>query len=161
MVRLEGKRVVLRPLRQDELNTVLEARDRLQIGARSGGTRARERLRRRLGRSGQMARGHLDLAIEAGGHLIGEIQARSHPAQTRTAVDNAGMCHVLERLSFTCEGVMRAYAPEGSGRPRADYALYAVTADDWTDAVARRARGFGERRPRVKPSRQSPITLVT
>jgi RimJ/RimL family protein N-acetyltransferase len=39
------------------------------------------------------------------------------------------MRRVLERLGFTCEGVMRAFMPEGSGRT--DYALYAVTSNDW------------------------------
>ena len=172
MVRLEAERVVLRPLRQDELDAVLEARDRLQVGVRTGGARARARLRRRLGRSGQMVRGHLDLAVEVDGRLIGEVQARGDPAQTLppgvyelgivvydradrgqgygaeavglltrwlfehagaarvqagTAVDNTGMRRVLERLGFTCEGVMRAFAPEGPDRSRADYALYALT----------------------------------
>jgi RimJ/RimL family protein N-acetyltransferase len=171
MVRLEGERVILRPLRQDELDAVLEARDRLGVGA-PGDARARARLRRRLGRSGHLVRGHLDLGVEVDGRLIGEIQARGDPAQTLppgvyelgivvfdradrgqghgaeavelltrwlferagaarvqagTAVDNAAMRRVLERLGFTCEGVMRAFAPEGPGRARADYALYAVT----------------------------------
>lgn len=172
MLRLEGERVVLRPLGQDELDSVLEARARLQVGVPAGGARAGERLRRRLGHSGQMFRGHLDLAIEVGGRLIGEVQARGHPAQTLppgvyevgvvvydhadrgqghgaeavalltawlfehagaarvqagTATDNAAMRRVLERLGFSCEGVMRAFVPEGPGGARADYALYAVT----------------------------------
>jgi RimJ/RimL family protein N-acetyltransferase len=33
-------------------------------------------------RSGTFFRGRLDLAIETGGRLIGDIQARRHPAQT-------------------------------------------------------------------------------
>ncbi len=174
MVRLEGERVVLRPLRPEELDAVLEARARLEIGAQAGRARARERLRRRLARSGRLARGLLDLAVEVDGRLIGEIQARGRPAQSlppgvfelgivlydvadrgrgygveavalltgwlfeqagaaraqaSTAVGNASMRRVLERLGFTCEGVMRAFMPEGSGR--ADYALYAVTKHDW------------------------------
>jgi RimJ/RimL family protein N-acetyltransferase len=36
---------------------------------------------------------------------------------------------VLERLGFACEGVMRAFMPEGTGRT--DHALYAVTKADW------------------------------
>jgi hypothetical protein len=80
LVRLEGERVVLRPLGQDKLDAVLAARDRLQVGAWAGGPRARERVRRRLGRSGRLLRGHLDLGIEVDGRLIGEIQARGHPA---------------------------------------------------------------------------------
>jgi RimJ/RimL family protein N-acetyltransferase len=169
-VRLEGERVALRPLRPEEVDAVLDAGDRL------GGT-PRARLRRRLARSGRWVRGHLDLAIEADGRLVGEIQARGDPAQTlpggvfeigiviydpadrgrglgteavalltgwllgqagaarvqaSTAVDNAGMRRLLERLGFACEGIMRAFMPEGAGR--ADYALYAVTRDDWRGA---------------------------
>ncbi len=175
-MRLESQRVVLRPLRLDELDAVLEARARLGIRAQPGGTPARARLRRRLARSGRLARGHLDLAVEVDGRLIGEIQARGRPAQTLppgvfelgivvydvadrgrgvgveavalltgwlfeqagaarvqagTAVGNASMRRVLERLGFTCEGVMRAFMPEASGRTRTDYALYAVTKSDW------------------------------
>jgi RimJ/RimL family protein N-acetyltransferase len=174
MMRLQGPQVVLRPLRLDELDTVLAARDHLEIGAQPGRTRARQRLQRRLARSGRLTRGHLDLAVEVAGRLIGEIQARGHPAQTLpagvfelgivvydladrgkgygmeavalltgwlfeqagaarvqagTAVGNLAMRRVLERLGFACEGVMRAFMPEGAGRT--DYALYAVTKSDW------------------------------
>lgn len=178
MMRLEGQQVVLRPLRLDELDTVLAARDHLKIGAQPGRTRARERLERRLARSGQLTRGHLDLAVEVASRLIGEIQARGHPAQTLppgvfelgivvydpadrgkgygieavalltgwlfeqagaervqagTAVGNLAMRRVLERLGFACEGVMRAFMPEGAGRT--DYALYAMTKSDWPGEV--------------------------
>jgi len=85
MMRLQGPQVVLRPLRLDELDTVLAARDHLEIGAQPGRTRARQRLQRRLARSGRLTRGHLDLAVEVAGRLIGEIQARGHPAQTLPA----------------------------------------------------------------------------
>ena len=60
MVRLEGERVVLGPLRQDEPDTVPEARDRLQIGAHPRRHPRPEQLRRRFVQSGQMARGHLN-----------------------------------------------------------------------------------------------------
>jgi RimJ/RimL family protein N-acetyltransferase len=178
-VRLEGERVVLRPLGHEELDAVLAARDRLQVGAWAGGARARERVRRRLGRSGRLVRGHLDLGIEVDGRLVGEIQARGQPAQTLppgvyelgivvydradrgrghgleavglltrwlfeeagaarvqagTAVGNAGMRRVLERLGFAGEGVMRAFEPQAGGRARTDFALYALTADDWRRA---------------------------
>jgi RimJ/RimL family protein N-acetyltransferase len=186
-MRLEGTRVVLRPLGHDELDAVLATRDRLQVGWASGGARARERVRRRLARSGRPLRGHLDLGIEADGRLIGEIQARAHPAQTlppgvwelgivvydeadrgsghgreaaalltrwlfeqagaarvqaSTAVGNAAMRRVLERLGFACEGVMRAFEPQGPGRARTDYTLYAMTADDWAGAAATRASAW-------------------
>jgi RimJ/RimL family protein N-acetyltransferase len=175
MMRLQGSQVVLRPLRLDELDTVLAARDHLEVGAQPGRTRARQRLQRRLARSGRLTRGHLDLAIELAGRLIGEIQARGHPAQTLpagvfelgivvydladrgkgygmeavalltgwlfeqagaarvqagTGVGNLAMRRVLERLGFACEGVMRAFMPEGAGRT--DFALYAVTKSDWS-----------------------------
>jgi RimJ/RimL family protein N-acetyltransferase len=174
MMRLEGQRVVLRPLRKDELDAVLKARDWPATGPTPGGGRARERLRRRLARSGRLTGGHLDLGVEVDGRLIGEIQARGHPAQTlpagvfelgielfdpadrgkgvgleavalltewlfeqqgaarvqaTTAVGNAAMRRVLERLGFACEGVMRGFMPEGSGRT--DFTLYAVTHSDW------------------------------
>src|SRR5262245_40165953 len=82
MMRLEGEQVVVRPLRLDELDAVLATRDDLEIGAQAGRARARERLRRRLARSGRLIRGHLDLAVEVAGRLIGEVQARGYPAQT-------------------------------------------------------------------------------
>jgi RimJ/RimL family protein N-acetyltransferase len=82
LARLEGPRVVLRPLRLDELDAVLEGRDRNGALAPPGVAPQRARLRRRLYRSGRLVRGHLDLAVEADGRLIGEIQARGHPAQT-------------------------------------------------------------------------------
>ncbi len=176
MLRLEGKRVVLRPLRHDELDAVLEARDRLDIGALPADARTRGRLRRRLASSGRLTRGHLDLAVETDGRLVGEIQARGSPAQTlppgvfelgivlydsadrgrgygveavalltgwlfeqaqaarvqaSTAVSNARMRRVLERLGFTCEGVMRAFMPESPDNTRIGYALYAIIKDDW------------------------------
>jgi RimJ/RimL family protein N-acetyltransferase len=46
--------------------------------------------------------------------------------QASTAVSNAAMRRVLERLGWELEGVLRGYGPaEGGGRE--DYAMYAVT----------------------------------
>jgi RimJ/RimL family protein N-acetyltransferase len=46
--------------------------------------------------------------------------------QASTAVSNAAMRRVLERLGWELEGVLRSYGPvEGGGRE--DYAMYAVT----------------------------------
>jgi RimJ/RimL family protein N-acetyltransferase len=63
--------------------------------------------------------------------------------QASTAVGNAAMRRVLERLGFAYEGVMRAFMPArtppapGQAEPRRDdYALYAVTREEW----ARRPR---------------------
>jgi RimJ/RimL family protein N-acetyltransferase len=163
------------------LDAVLAVRGGLGMRAQSGGSRARERSRRRLARSGRLVWGRLDLAVEVDRCLIGEIQARGHPAQTLppgvfelgvvvydpadrgrgagleavalltgwlfeqvgaarvqagTAVDNASMRRVLERLGFACEGVMRAFMPENSGRT--DYALYALTKNDWRGSAGTR-----------------------
>lgn len=55
--------------------------------------------------------------------------------QASTAVSNAAMRRVLEKLGFTFEGVMRAFMPVGSGR--ADFALYGVTKAEWHAALRR------------------------
>ena len=55
-------------------------------------------------------------------HAAGRVQAT-------TAVTNAPMRGVLERLGFAEEGVLRAYMPADGGRE--DYVMYAVTADGW------------------------------
>jgi RimJ/RimL family protein N-acetyltransferase len=74
VIRLEGDRVVLRAFRADELDAVVEARSRDATAATPAISPAR--LRQRLERSGRLVRGWLDLAIEADGRLIGEVDAR-------------------------------------------------------------------------------------
>jgi RimJ/RimL family protein N-acetyltransferase len=61
------------------------------------------------------------------GHLFDEGVER---VQASTAVDNAAMRRVLERLGYTYEGVLRDYAPADDGG-REDYAMYAMTRRDW------------------------------
>jgi RimJ/RimL family protein N-acetyltransferase len=56
-------------------------------------------------------------------HAAGRVQAS-------TAVDNAPMRRVLERLGYAFEGVMRGFMPSGDGT-REDFALYGVTAAEW------------------------------
>ena len=68
---LRGERVRLRPFRPDELDVVLEERQGLFPHMLD-----RERTRRRLARSGRLAYGRLDLAIEAAGQVVGEVDAR-------------------------------------------------------------------------------------
>src|SRR5712692_5538881 len=82
---------------------------------------ARERMRRRIANSGRLVGGWLDLAIDADGSLVGEIDAR-HPPRA--------MPPVFEKLGFAKEGVMRSYWPGGESRD--DDVLYAVTRADWT-----------------------------
>jgi RimJ/RimL family protein N-acetyltransferase len=79
MVILEGESVAIRPFRADELDAVLQGRTRLGREALPGGSRGRERLRIRLEQSGRIRRGRIDLAIEADGRLVGEIQTYRPP----------------------------------------------------------------------------------
>ena len=177
---MEAK-VTLRPFRPDELDLVWAARQRHDgpIPRRSGG---RERLRRKLERSGFLDRGFLRLAIEAEGRLVGEVDARRPPAalppgvfelgielykpadrgrgfgtaalaqiverlfaaegagrvQASTALDNVAMRRALERAGFALEGTLRSFMPASAGRE--DYALYALTREDWERRSARRPR---------------------
>jgi RimJ/RimL family protein N-acetyltransferase len=61
------------------------------------------------------------------GHLFEEGVDR---VQASTALDNAAMRRVLERLGYTYEGILRDYAPSGDGG-REDYAMYGMTRRDW------------------------------
>jgi RimJ/RimL family protein N-acetyltransferase len=117
--------------------------------------------------------GELDLAIEAGGRVVGDVQARHWPSahppgvymlgialfdaadrgrgigreavalltrhlfeelgaervEFSTDVENAAMRTVADRLGFRLEGVLRGFMPSGAGRR--DYAMYAMTIDDY------------------------------
>jgi RimJ/RimL family protein N-acetyltransferase len=172
-MRLEGSRVVLRPLRTDELDTIAEAQSRLYSFVEESPAEVKRRLRTRVEQSGRLVDGWLDLGIEADGRLVGDITARnpknafppgvfelgisvfeapdrgcgygreatelmtSHlfdeigagRVQATTAVDNAPMRRVLEALGFVHEGTMRGFMPGPDGRE--DYALYAVTREEW------------------------------
>ena len=61
-------------------------------------------------------------------HLFSDPQ--THRVQASTWVENVPMRRVLEKLGYTLEGVMRSFMPTTTGE-RHDYALYAVTRDDW------------------------------
>jgi RimJ/RimL family protein N-acetyltransferase len=65
----------LRAFRPEEFDAVWEAR-RTFDPPFAAGPGSRERLWRRLERSGRFHRGRLDLAIEVRGRLVGEIDAR-------------------------------------------------------------------------------------
>jgi RimJ/RimL family protein N-acetyltransferase len=66
--------VVLRPFRPDERKQALAAWR--AFGGRAGDENARRRFLRRLEHSGTLHRGILDLAVEADGRLVGDVQAR-------------------------------------------------------------------------------------
>lgn len=168
--------ITLRPLRSDEFDRLWAARVREAGGAWQPrpGDDQRAVLRRMIEHSGELHEGTLELGIEEGGHLVGEIQARcpkhglphgvfelgivlfdeadrgrglggqavalmtrrlfeeedAHRVQASTDVGNAAMRRVLERLGFGFEGVLRGFMPVADGEPR-DYAMYAVTRNDW------------------------------
>jgi RimJ/RimL family protein N-acetyltransferase len=76
-VTLQGARVLLRPLRMDELGTVVEAQTRLYAFAEESAAAVEDRLRERIEHSGELVDGWFDLGIEADGRLVGDITARS------------------------------------------------------------------------------------
>ena len=49
--------------------------------------------------------------------------------QASTALDNVAMRRALERAGFALEGTLRGFMPAAEGRD--DYALYALTREDW------------------------------
>jgi RimJ/RimL family protein N-acetyltransferase len=77
VLELRGERVVLRPLRREELDEIMAGRELLDESAHLRGSRARQRLRARIAKSGRLVDGRLDLGIEADGRLVGEIDARA------------------------------------------------------------------------------------
>jgi RimJ/RimL family protein N-acetyltransferase len=62
-------------------------------------------------------------------------QEDAHRVQLTTDVDNAAMRTLSERLGFGFEGVMREFMPSTDG-PR-DYAMYAMTRNDYEDVKTR------------------------
>jgi RimJ/RimL family protein N-acetyltransferase len=71
---IEGPRVLLRPFRPEEIEVAWTARLRSTSAI---GTPDRRRFRARLERSGAWNEGRLDLAVELGGLLVGEVDVRS------------------------------------------------------------------------------------
>jgi RimJ/RimL family protein N-acetyltransferase len=74
LLQLSGDKVKLRPLRADEFTPLYEARKESSADVESINV---ERLRARVAHSGDWFEGHLDLAIEAHGDLVGTIDARA------------------------------------------------------------------------------------
>jgi len=180
MTRIAGERVTLRGFRDEELDRLVQVASSTPTddGIHWGPT-DRGSIRKRIASSGVWSHGHLILAIEEGGELVGEVQARSvrggmptgvfelgidvfdpgrrgrgvgsaaiveltrhlfreegaHRVQLSTDVANAPMRAVAERVGFAFEGVMRSFMPTGDG-PH-DYALYAITKDDYEDVKTR------------------------
>jgi RimJ/RimL family protein N-acetyltransferase len=74
VIELRGARVLLRPFRPEEIDVAWEERLR---STSSFGTPDRTRFFERLERSGAWVDGRLDLAVEADGALVGEVDVRS------------------------------------------------------------------------------------
>ena len=76
-----------------------------------------------------------------GGEALTQLVTRlfgdegAHRVQLTTDVDNEAMRAVSARLGFRFEGVMRSFMPSADG-PR-DYAIYAMTKDDFDEARER------------------------
>jgi len=88
---LRGDLVRLRALRLDELDALWA--DRIADGAFPHLSRpgARERLRLQVERSGRIIGGRLDLGIEAGGELVGHIEARGGVGVGRGGIFELGI----------------------------------------------------------------------
>jgi RimJ/RimL family protein N-acetyltransferase len=95
-VRIRGERVTLRPFTDDEVAEV-ERRVYEQAGTRQDrfefpmGPPPRSAFRERLMASGRFSNGMLDLAVEADGVLVGEIQARNPKDCTPPGVYSLGI----------------------------------------------------------------------
>lgn len=77
MVKLRGERVLLRPFRDEEADIVYQvARSGVDGFMPDPRRPTRGDITGRVERSGRMVAGRLDLAIEAEGRLVGEIDAR-------------------------------------------------------------------------------------
>lgn len=75
MIRLRGEKVTLRPFKRDEFDLVWQFRVR-DAHPRSLPRGSKQGLRNRYARSGSMHDGFLDLAIEVGRRVVGEIDVR-------------------------------------------------------------------------------------
>jgi RimJ/RimL family protein N-acetyltransferase len=85
-----GTRVRLRSLTLDDLEPLAAAREADETSFGPGGEQARARLRKEIQRSATLEDGeYLDLALEADGRLIGDVQARMPPRAWP-----AGVCEI-------------------------------------------------------------------
>ena len=90
MIDVAGTRVRLRSLTLDDLEPLAAAREADETSFGPGGEQARARLRKEIQRSATLEDGeYLDLALEADGRLIGDVQARMPPRAWP-----AGVCEI-------------------------------------------------------------------
>jgi RimJ/RimL family protein N-acetyltransferase len=91
VIELRGEHVLLRPLREEELETVWQARVNDQTAPWMSTPEAYERLRERVANSGRFVDGWLDLGIESNGRLVGEVDARRPPRTMPEGVFELGI----------------------------------------------------------------------
>ena len=77
MIELRGDRVTVRPLRPEEVDRVIADSLPAWVAWGTEPEVARERIRDRLGRSGELTEHGLDLGIDLDGRLVGDVQARA------------------------------------------------------------------------------------
>ena len=92
MTRIEGRKVTLRAFRDDEFERVLKAAQAAPAGdGIHWGPRDPEPIRNKLDASGSWHNGSIELAVEAGGRLVGEVQARCVPRAMPPGVFELGV----------------------------------------------------------------------
>jgi len=127
---LRGERVVLRPLRLEELDELMAARQRQDGMPQLWEEGARERLERNIANSGRYSDGRLDFAIEAESRLIGTLDARHAEAFVPSGVYELGIVLHEERdrgKGYGAEAVLvivrHLFEELGAGRVQAGTAL--------------------------------------
>jgi RimJ/RimL family protein N-acetyltransferase len=123
---LRGRLVVLRPFRSDEMDAVWEGHQGLDPIVMPI-TPDRERLLSRFGRSGELRDREIDLAVEAGGRLVGTVQTHDVPPnRLRPGVYELGV------LIFSLDDRGQGYGSE---------AVELLTSWLFDEAGARRVQG--------------------
>jgi RimJ/RimL family protein N-acetyltransferase len=135
VITLEGERLRLRPLHEDDLDVLWQAR--MDASAYPGANPVlRHELERRIDMSGRFVDGWLYLGIEAGGRLAGEIDARQPARSLPAGVFELGIALFEDAdrgRGFGTEAVRlltrRLFDDEGAGR---------VQASTWVENTAMR-----------------------
>jgi RimJ/RimL family protein N-acetyltransferase len=77
MTRIQGDRVTLRSFRGDEFERLMQAAQAAPVGdGIHWGPRDAEPIRKKIDMSGAWHEGWIEFAVEAGGRVVGEVQAR-------------------------------------------------------------------------------------
>jgi RimJ/RimL family protein N-acetyltransferase len=90
---IRGDRVSLRPYRPEEAEQLLEhwLSSTWRVGGTADRAAARRRLRQRIARSGRLAGGRLELAIDVDGSVVGDVEARHPPGALPPGVFEIGI----------------------------------------------------------------------